>query len=104
MARYSFEFRSAYRGDVDYIAWVDGNPRRIELRTVNGGPVASYVGAPVPPDVLDAFNTWRAEKHAENIAYMRARPDRYALTPDILTPPAPARARVFQASEPESTR
>jgi hypothetical protein len=90
--RISFAFRSSYRGDVDYTAWINGAEHRLRLRESPSGPVASFAGEPVPADVLAAFNAWRTARHAEQIATMQAKPHLYELTPDMLTPPAPASA------------
>lgn len=88
--RISFAFRSNYRGESDFTAWIDGAERRLRLRGTPAAPVVYFTGEPVPADVLAAFNAWRTAEHAADVARMRERPDVYELTPDILTPPAPA--------------
>ena len=92
MAKYVFAFRSSYRGQVDYTAWIDGAEHRLCLRDSACGPVLRAPGETVSAELLAEFNAWRAARHAEQIAYMQTRPEIYTLTADTLAAPVPARA------------
>ena len=96
--QFRFEFISSYMGERDYRVHGDGEPYRIRERwqansyersIFNGGDaewqrdVVAAIGLiqrggePISQAVVDAFSAWRAAKHAKDIDYICAHPERY---------------------------
>jgi hypothetical protein len=100
-----FRWVSSYLNIVDYDVYGDGSPYRIETRrainrfnydyqrSIFNGTEAEWqrdvIGAidllfrshhteqALPQTVVDAFNAWRAAEHAQQIAHIKAHPEKY---------------------------
>lgn len=109
--QYRFEFRSSYMGETRFDLHVKGQPvRSIRLRysfddyeRSISAPDAracaeSSIGLlrecaglePLAPEIVEAFNAWRAADYAAALETIRANPVRYAGYEDYLPgPPVP---------------
>ena len=98
-----FHWKSAYKGEVDYIITDETGTYRASLRYSAGcfhpheyncdtieewiRDIADSVGVlhkfcsttdgPVPPATLAAFNKWRQDEHDAQIAHLLAHPEKY---------------------------
>jgi hypothetical protein len=111
-----FEFVLTYLGYCIYEVYGDGPSYRIQLRqradayerSIFAGTDAEWQrdivaaigllhrcdGQPISQPVVDAFNDWRAARHASDVAHLRAHPERYGSLSEsdpVLVAPAPVR-------------
>ena len=117
---YNFHDRGSGMGLVWYRAWVNG--KRVELQYIARyhveGPSAAYYRSifsgtdadwqrdivaqvnvlhmgcqePVPQDLVDAFNAWRAAEYADHARHFDANPDKYGTDwREDIPPPEPVR-------------
>lgn len=103
---YRFSRIGSYLGCIEFEVWGDESPYRITVRQSAGDyersifngdeqewrrDVLDAVGlayragdpeAHIAPEVIAAFNTWRAREHAGFIQQLRSAPERYGLIED----------------------
>jgi hypothetical protein len=116
---YHFKWQSGYMGTVDYMVTDSTGTFRAELRTQLGDyersilnydadgiakHVESTIGlltrcvcdnhGEILPETIAAFNAWRADEHARQMAHMRAHPERYGteFNEPWFQPPKPVHA------------
>jgi hypothetical protein len=71
--RFHFSFLSTFMGNPDYEVY-DRQTKESHRLSVKGETgAASYLGEPVPVEVLAAFNAWRRQEHDAAVAQITAK-------------------------------